>query len=104
MVTAASRNHWGHTFNVGSGLECSNEELVAIVARLTDRAIATKTGDFPTRPTDQAHRKPDLDKSSALLNWVPKYDLRAGVAATLRWYAQNPDVWSLDNAPPPLAV
>jgi len=82
----------GETYNVGSGLEASIEEIADLVLALTDKPDSLKT-IVPDRP---GHDRRYLLNSSKLrreLGWEPEIGWEDGLRETVEWYAANRDWW-----------
>jgi len=81
----------GETYNVGSGVERSIEEIADAVLELTGKDESLKT-IVPDRP---GHDRRYLLDSSKLrkLGWSEEIGWDEGIAQTVRWYAENRDWW-----------
>jgi dTDP-glucose 4,6-dehydratase len=89
----------GETYNVGSSVERSIEEIANAVLELTGKDESLKT-IVPDRP---GHDRRYLLDSSKLrkLGWSEEIGWDQGIAETVRWYAENRDWWEplRDRAP-----
>ena len=94
LMLAAEKAEPGDVFNIGSGKETSNMELVAEIERVTGHRIAKDTQAFAPRVTDSEHRFADPAKAKASLNWQPRHDLRDGLKKTVDWLHAHPHAWS----------
>ena len=72
--------------NLGYGATHSFAEFVAIYEELT--GIAARKEDVPAPPSEPDTLWCDNAKACRLLGWQPQTPLRAGLAATWRWYQQ----------------
>lgn len=72
----------GQVLNIGTGVQCSTEELVAAAERVTGRPIATLPGAHPGRSWDTADWVCDPRAATRLLGWTPTVDLAEGLART----------------------
>lgn len=72
----------GQVLNIGTGVQTSNEDLVALAADVTGRAIRTRVGDHPGRAWDAPSWVCDPTLARELLGWEPSVDLREGLART----------------------
>ena len=81
----------GETYNVGSGVERSIEEVADAVLELTGKDTSLKT-IVPDRP---GHDRRYLLNSSKLraLGWSEEIGWDEGIAQTVSWYAENRDWW-----------
>ena len=82
----------GETYNVGSGLEASIEEIADLVLELTGRPDSLKT-IVPDRPGHDRRYLLDSGKIRRELGWEPTHGWREGLAETVAWYADRRDWW-----------
>jgi dTDP-glucose 4,6-dehydratase len=82
----------GETYNVGSGLEVSVEELADRILELTGKSHELKT-TVPDRPGHDRRYLLDSTKLRRELGWEPTWDFEAGLADTVRWYAAHREWW-----------
>ncbi len=83
----------GETYNVGSAVERSIEEIADLVLGLTGKPESLKT-IVPDRP---GHDRRYLLHSAKLrqeLGWEPAISFEDGLRATAEWYAANRDWWA----------
>ena len=90
----------GETYNVGSGVEASIEEIADAVLAATGRPQSLKE-IVPDRPGHDRRYLLDSSKIRSALGWEPKVDFAGGLAATVAWYADNRAWWEplIDRAP-----
>jgi nucleoside-diphosphate-sugar epimerase len=67
-------------FNIGTGVQTTNEELVAVVERVTGRSIATRVGAHPGRNWDTTDWVCDPTAAREQLHWQHEVDLAEGLA------------------------
>ncbi|MFC3834243.1 dTDP-glucose 4,6-dehydratase [Deinococcus rufus] len=81
----------GEVYNVGTGREMTNLEMVDIVLDTlgADHALVRHVTD---RPGHDRRYSMNVDKLRAL-GWAPTYDPRQAVAEAARWYADNRWWW-----------
>ncbi len=72
----------GAVVNVGTGVQTSVEELVAVAERVTGRPVATAPGAHPGRDWDTADWVCDPRGARELLGWTPAVGLEEGLART----------------------
>ena len=72
----------GAVLNIGTGVQTSTEELVAVAERVTGRRIPTAAGAHPGRDWDTADWVADPAAARRLLGWEPAVDLAEGLART----------------------
>jgi dTDP-glucose 4,6-dehydratase len=82
----------GETYNVGSGVERSIEEIADLVLELTGKPAALKT-IVPDRPGHDRRYLLDSSKLERELGWRPQISFEAGMRATADWYAVNRTWW-----------
>jgi dTDP-glucose 4,6-dehydratase len=90
LVLLAGRD--GETYNVGSGVEKSIEEIADLVLELTDRPASLKT-IVPDRPGHDRRYLLDSSKLRRELGWAPEIEFVDGLRATVEWYRENHDWW-----------
>jgi dTDP-glucose 4,6-dehydratase len=90
----------GETYNVGSGLERSIEEIADLVLELTGKPQSLKT-IVPDRPGHDRRYLLDSAKLRGELGWQPEISFEDGLRATVDWYAANRGWWEplRDRAP-----
>jgi dTDP-glucose 4,6-dehydratase len=93
------RGEPGETYNVGSGVERSIEEIADAVLELTGKDESLKT-IVPDRPGHDRRYLLDSSKLRAL-GWSEDTGWDEGIAETVRWYADNRSWWEplRDRAP-----
>jgi dTDP-glucose 4,6-dehydratase len=88
----------GETYNVGGGNQPQNIELVTSICAILDELRpdfaphAALMRHVPDRPGHDRRYAMDISKIRRELGWAPKYDIEAGMRATVRWYLEN-DAW-----------
>jgi dTDP-glucose 4,6-dehydratase len=82
----------GETYNVGSGLEATIEELADLVLELTGKPPELKS-IVPDRPGHDRRYLLDASKIRDELRWEPEHGWRDGLAETVAWYAANRAWW-----------
>ena len=90
----------GETYNVGTGVEKSIEELADIILETLGKPESLKT-IVPDRPGHDRRYLLDSTKIRAKLGWQPQIDFPTGMKDTITWYAQHADWWEplRDRAP-----
>jgi dTDP-glucose 4,6-dehydratase len=86
------RGRIGQTYNVGSGLEASIEELADRILELSGKPSELKS-IVPDRPGHDRRYLLDSSKLRLELGWEPEWEFDPGLAATVEWYAANRDWW-----------
>lgn len=82
----------GETYNVGSGLEATIEEIADLVLELTGKPSTLKT-IVPDRPGHDRRYLLDATKIRDELGWEPAHGWHEGLAETVAWYAANRSWW-----------
>ncbi|HEX2345312.1 MAG TPA: dTDP-glucose 4,6-dehydratase [Gaiellaceae bacterium] len=90
----------GETYNVGSGIEATIEEIADLVLGLTGKPLSLKT-IVPDRPGHDRRYLLDASKIRAELGWAPAHGWENGLSETVSWYAANRAWWERlkDRAP-----
>jgi UDP-glucose 4-epimerase len=79
----------GRTFDVGSGIEASvNEVVQAIVDLIGPTAGTPLFGTVPVRPFEQ-HVVPDVEETAAALGWRATTGLEEGLRRTVAWFREQ---------------
>lgn len=81
----------GEVFNIGSGQQWANEEVVALVERLVGHRLPVRVGAYPAQPPDTHHWQANIAKARALLGWAPAHSLEEGLRKTLTWMQEHHD-------------
>jgi dTDP-glucose 4,6-dehydratase len=82
----------GETYNVGSGLERSVEQIADLVLELTGKPQSLKT-IVPDRPGHDRRYLLDSSKLRRELGWAPEIEFAEGMRATVDWYRENRSWW-----------
>lgn len=70
--------------NIGTGIEASVNDLVAMFRRIGGEAVSWRYG--PPRPGEQRRSALDSTLAKRLLRWEPTVSLQAGLAETFTWF------------------
>jgi dTDP-glucose 4,6-dehydratase len=94
------RGRPGETYNVGSGIEKSIEEIADAVLAHTGKPQSLKT-IVPDRPGHDRRYLLDSTKIREELGWREEIGWEDGIAQTVAWYADNREWWEplRDRAP-----
>ena len=82
----------GETYNLGSGVEASIEQIADAVLELTGRDRRLKT-IVPDRPGHDRRYLLDASKARRELGWEPEHEFGSGLERTGRWYEENRAWW-----------
>ena len=86
------RGEVGATYNVGSGVEASVEQLADRILEVLGKPASLKTV-VPDRPGHDRRYLLDSTLLRTELGWAPTVDFDAGLDATVRWYAEHRAWW-----------
>lgn len=74
-------------FNLGTEIESTTAEGIAMVEKILQRKIVTE--DKPPRAGDQSRTKANIDKAGKLLNYSPETTLEQGLRAQVEWFKKS---------------
>jgi dTDP-glucose 4,6-dehydratase len=86
------RGRVGETYNVGSGVEKSIEEIADAVLELAGKPQSLKT-IVPDRPGHDRRYLLDSSKLRSELGWTPEVGFSDGMRETVDWYRSQRDWW-----------
>ena len=94
------RGKVGETYNVGSGVERSIDEIADDILGVLGKPASLKT-IVPDRPGHDRRYLLDSGKIERELGWTPTIPFEEGLADTVTWYAANREWWEAlrDRAP-----
>jgi len=87
-----ARGSAGETYNVGSGVEASIEEVADLVLDLTGKPASLKA-IVPDRPGHDRRYLLDTSKIASELGWEPVHSWPEGLAETVTWYRAHREWW-----------
>ncbi|MEY4201230.1 MAG: hypothetical protein RLZZ265_2970 [Verrucomicrobiota bacterium] len=73
------------TVNIGTGVDASVDELVALLAELLNRPLRITHDPARVRPVDKLVQRADITRLIQLTGWRPQVNLRDGLAELLRF-------------------
>jgi dTDP-glucose 4,6-dehydratase len=86
----------GETYNIGGESERANNEVVALLCKLLDRARARKGGSYAElisfvkdRPGHDRRYAMNIQKIGRELGWRPAESFESGLEKTVHWYLEN---------------
>ena len=82
----------GETYNVGSGVEKSIEEISDFILDVLDKPQHLKTY-VPDRPGHDCRYLLDSRKITDDVGWKPKIPFEVGMRETIQWYVENQEWW-----------
>jgi len=90
IIKAAEIYNEDMPLNVGTGTETPILELAKLIKEISHYSGQIK---WNTAGPDGALRKvSDIARIKNKLNWKPKYDLKAGLSKTIKWFEDNYDL------------
>lgn len=90
-VNNIKRKIYGEVFNVGTGKQYSNKEVVNIIAKILKRNVKIKTGAYQNRSWDTNFWVANCVKTKKELNWRSKFSLESGLLETIKWFKSYED-------------
>ena len=82
----------GESYNVGSGVEKSVEEVTDIILNYLDKPHGLKSY-VADRPGHDRRYLLNTAKIRKELSWQPKISFEQGLEETIKWYVDNEDWW-----------
>lgn len=76
----------GEDFNIGTGIETSIRELLAILWRACGKRGEPEVVRLPPLPVDVPRRVPDVTKMQSNVGWSAPTPLEEGIRKTVEWY------------------
>jgi UDP-glucose 4-epimerase len=94
FVLAATKptSDQGAIYNVGTGIQTTLRDAVAIARRIMGTSAEPAWGSMPDRHWDTDHWVADSAKIKRELQWQPRYGFEEGFAKTVDWFRQNPQL------------
>lgn len=82
----------GETYNIGSGIEKSIEEITDFILDVLGKPQSLKTY-VPDRPGHDCRYLLDSEKIHRELGWKPRIPFEQGMQQTIEWYIENRQWW-----------
>ncbi|MBS3152096.1 dTDP-glucose 4,6-dehydratase [Candidatus Woesearchaeota archaeon] len=82
----------GESYNIGTGVEKSIEEIAAIILKTLNKPETLKQY-VQDRPGHDRRYALEWSKIKNELGWAPKINFEEGIVETILWYKNNPDWW-----------
>ncbi len=92
VAAVIKRGKIGETYNVGSGVEKSIEEISDFILKALDKPQALKTY-VPDRPGHDCRYLLDSGKIARDIGWQPVIDFEEGMRETIQWYVEHQEWW-----------
>ena len=91
-----AKGRLGETYNIGGESERANNDVVALLCKLLDRARPRKGGSYAElisyvkdRPGHDRRYAMNITKIGRELGWRPAESFESGLEKTVRWYLEN---------------
>lgn len=92
VAAVIQRGKIGETYNVGSGVEKSIEEISDFILDVLNKPQALKTY-VPDRPGHDCRYLLDSGKIARDVGWEPAIRFEDGMRETIQWYVENREWW-----------
>jgi UDP-glucose 4-epimerase len=79
----------GAVFNVGTGIQTTLQDIVDLTRTMLGVTETPTWGSLPDRTWDTSIWRADPTRIRTELGWIPRYDVRAGLAETIAWFQAN---------------
>ncbi|MFI1660253.1 dTDP-glucose 4,6-dehydratase [Streptomyces sp. NPDC020472] len=87
-----TRGRAGRVYNLGSGVELTNKELTALLLEACE-APAERVRHVEDRKGHDSRYSVDWSRAHDEVGYLPRRDLRQGLAETVDWYRKNEAWW-----------
>ncbi len=92
VAAVIKRGKVGETYNVGSGVEKSIEEISDFILDVLNKPQTLKTY-VPDRPGHDCRYLLDSKKIARDVGWEPAIEFEDGMRETIQWYVENQEWW-----------
>ena len=89
LLAATTGGISGQAINIATGIQYTNEEVVAEIKRVTGKTIRVQAGSYPPHEIDRPIWVADISKAQKLLGWRPRHSLADGLRKTASWCAHE---------------
>lgn len=79
----------GEIFNIGTGKEYTNDEVVKQLFASTSSETIVEKGSYPKRTWDTSHWRADISHTQKTLKWKPMRSLEEGLKKNISWFLKN---------------
>jgi GDP-L-fucose synthase len=94
MLTALEKYAENDPINVGTDEETTIAKLAETILEILGKNHIQLSFDL-SKPTGQIRKATSIEKMTAKLGFVPKYNIRDGLKKTISWVKSNPDVLTI---------
>lgn len=91
LAAATPGREMGAVFNVGTGVQTTLAEVVAVARRLLPIRDDPNWGSMPERSWDTNVWVSNPSRIKAQLGWSPGHDVEDGLRSTVAWFTDHPD-------------
>jgi nucleoside-diphosphate-sugar epimerase len=88
MLALNRKNAVGETFNIGTGLSISVNQVAETLKEITNKK-ELKNLCAPSEPADCRHVYADISKAQSILGFHPKVGLKDGLTQLVEWYRNS---------------
>jgi len=93
LMAAASRQaEPGAVYNVGTGVQTTLQDVVALAARVLGINAEPRWGTMPSRSWDSGIWIADIHAIGESLGWRPGWTVEQGFRTFVEWFAQHPEL------------
>jgi nucleoside-diphosphate-sugar epimerase len=92
LAAGGTTSEPGAVYNVGSGVQVSIAQLVALARRVLDVEVEPDWASMPPRNWDTDTWVADSRRIREDLGWVPRVGLEEGFTRTVEWLLENPQL------------
>lgn len=89
LLFLSQKDLQGEVFNLGTGKQYTNDEVVETLFRAIGKKTSIKKGAFPKKTWDTAFWIADISKSKKILKWKSKVTLEEGLKKTYKWWVSQ---------------
>lgn len=91
IISCVNDKAVGEVFNIGTGKQWTNEEVIEAVRKIIKKDISVEKGGYLRKSTDTSYWVADISKAKTLLGWEPKYLFDSGLRKTIKWFERHID-------------
>lgn len=88
-LLCSQQSHPGEIFNIGSGSQKTNEEVIEEIEKLTGKPIQILPDLYPAHAMDKPHWVADISKAKRVLGWEPVHTFQEGLQKMISFYSSQ---------------
>lgn len=96
LAVEQKRPKFQFTFNAGTGIQSTIEEVVSLVGTVIGSSVSVKWGSKESRPWEPKSWVAQKDLTCSILNWKPIFSLQEGIEKTVQWFKKR-KAWDEDE-------